>query len=162
LKPDQELAVSYSSLPIVQPLGRHSYGKRTRFLWSFYAPWSFSIGSSQVVIPALFVSDAYSFPTMLNWIPLLGSYLDNADVESFIPCFVHDWLFATGGLRETKSDEPIYSLKECNRILALSAKAEGVSWLRRKLIFDGLAIGSHIVWNRCLKAGASMESPLID
>jgi hypothetical protein len=133
-------------MPMSRSLGR---GR-----WLVCEPWTFTINRVTTTIPAGFVTDLFSVPWPANWfVP--------RDQRDNRPALIHDWLYATSGLRQTAHDRPAISWSDSNLALEIAADRCGLSWIQRNLIITGLLVGSGMVWRKYDHAGCSIENPCL-
>lgn len=103
-------------------------------------------------IPVGFVCDLFSVPPVIQW------FIPKAQASN-IAAWVHDWLFATVGLRPTAADPSPINLSGANWCLEYVAKHTKIPWITRRLIMRGLSIGSWKPWNELKRAGHSLATP---
>lgn len=109
----------------------------------------------ECVVPKGFITDFYSVPWPLTlFIP--------RDEHDNRPSIMHDWLFATCGLRETADSPSVLSRGECNDVLDLACNLCSLPRIRQWSIPTGVRIGSWVVWNRLVQAGHSIANPKLD
>lgn len=120
--------------------------------WETQTPWWFAINGFKTIIPAGFVTDLYS-------VPWLFSLIIPRDQASNVPALIHDFLYATCGLRMLATDSPRISHRECDRALYRAAEICELSWIQRRLILRGLLIGSWRPWNQMLREGRCLTNP---
>jgi len=120
--------------------------------WETYAEWAFTINDVPCLIPPGFICDLYSVPFPLSiFIPK-----DESDNR---PALVHDWLFATVGLRETAEGPSLFTLDSANKALLAAMQICGFPWSRRTSIYTGVQLGGWHAWNKMTAAGWSLSNP---
>lgn len=133
-------------MPLCRSLGR---GR-----WEVCEPWTFVVEGYKTTIPIGFVTDLFSVPWPISlFIP--------KDQRDNRPALIHDWLYATVGLRETSFHGSRVSWFQANRALDVAAVKCGLSWIQRELIIAGLMIGSAAVWRKYEFAGYSLTNPCL-
>lgn len=142
--------------PLVRSLGAGQ--------WELAADWSFVLGRAlggrflghreTATIPAGFVSDLFSVP------PLLRAVLPR-DQRDNRPAFIHDFLYATIGLRSHWIEAPVFSRAECDAALLLAMEATGFGWLRRHDIYAGVRLGGWLPWHKISLELCSVTKPMM-
>jgi len=88
--------------------------------------------SDLVFIPQGFIFDFASIPRLLWFI--LGSPATGKHRRA---AFIHDWLYASQKITREKAD----------LIFLLIMKEDGVSFIKRRLIYSGVRVGGWVAWS---------------
>jgi hypothetical protein len=131
-------------MPATRSLGR---GR-----WLLLEDWEFILNGKLITIPKGFVTDLYSIPWPWCW-------FFNPDQTDNRPALIHDWLFATCGLRPTATDESVFNLTQVNTALRFAMEVCNLPWISKKAIYRGVDVGSWVIWGRYLRAGYSQQNP---
>lgn len=123
--------------------------------WRTTEEWAFRILDQWATIPSGFVCDLFSVPFPLN-------ILIPRDEQDNRPALIHDWLYATVGLRFTHADKPLLVRAECDLALREACRQAGFPWRRRTSIYTGVRIGGWKPWNELAAAGHSVTHPKLD
>lgn len=138
-------------MPLCRSLGR---GK-----WKTAEPWKFAIvyGGEEILceVPIGFVTDLFSVPGALQSIV-------HSDQLSNVPGLIHDWLYATAGLREDARYAPRLTREECDLALLLAMKETGFPLLRRRTIHSAVRLGGWLPWRKLMRDGCSLANPRMD
>lgn len=103
-------------------------------------------------IPIGFVGDLFSSPWIAQFFVPKSQGSDKG-------AWLHDWLFATVGLRKTAKDEPLVSLAQANWAMAYVNAKERVNVFQRWFLKTGVNLGGWIPWNDYRRAGHSLTYP---
>ena len=107
---------------VITPIGRG--------MWKLWEDFGYETNADEEInIYKGFVTDGYSVP----WI--FRSFLSPLS-QYPCPAVLHDFLYAEG----------LYSRHECDRIFEEAMQCVGMCWLRRKLIYYAVRLGSWIAW----------------
>lgn len=132
--------------------------------WRLTEPWEFSLlltfesGEMRVIkttVPAGFVTDLFSTP----WIVQFRISRDQYDNR---PALVHDWLYATCGLRADRFSPSILNCSESDLALRAAMIKVGFPGYRTFSIYRGVWLGGWITWNKYLNAGYSLAYPKLE
>lgn len=122
--------------------------------WLTSAPWACTIEGHPIEIPAGFLCDLYSTPFPISiFIP--------RDQRDNRPALIHDWLYATLGLRPDRSSDPVFSRWNCDRALYFAARQCGLPLRRCWSIHTGVRLGGWLPWSRLDSAGFSLSRPCL-
>lgn len=144
--------ITPAEAPIATDLGNLRF--RCERAWTFRI--LFSDGTYlDATIPVGFICDLYSVPWLFRWLVPKSQH-------SNIAAWVHDWLFATVGLRPAAHCPPVITLAEANWCLDYVARQTKVSAFKRPLIYAGVSLGGSIPWNRLERAGHSLANPAMN
>jgi len=105
-------------------------------------------------VPVGFVTDFFSVPTLFT----IAVPRDGA---SNIPALVHDYLYATCGLRNLPGDEGL-TRKQCDAALYECMARHGFSLWKRTQIYYAVRMGGWIPWNKLKETHRCVESPEMD
>jgi len=118
-------------------------------LWTFVVE---ETGEDYIAtVPAGFVTDFFS-------VPLLFSIAVPRDGASNIPALVHDYLYATCGLRELPGDEGL-TRKQCDDALYECMANHGFSFWKRNQIYYAVRMGGWIPWNKLRDKQCCVRTP---
>jgi len=143
------------SLPDTMPLCR-SLG---RGKWRTAEEWRFAIvyGGEEILckVPAGFVTDLFSVPRVFQNIV-------TPDGNDARPSLVHDYCYATSGLREDARHAPRLTREECDLALLLAMKETGFPLIRRHTIHRAVRLGGWLPWRKLVSDGCSIATPRMD
>lgn len=122
--------------------------------WRLIEDWPFQLNERAFVVPMGFVTDLYSVPWGLN-------LLFPRDERDNRPGVIHDWFYATGGLRATDTDEGLPRTIG-DRMLLITCLQCSFRVSRANAIHAGVRIGGWLPFNRLAKAGHSISNPMMD
>lgn len=123
--------------------------------WETSAPWSFTLDGFATEIPAGFICDLYSVPLPLSvFIP--------RDEQDNRPALIHDWLYATVGLRADAASPSRFTRAQADETLRLACQRCGIPALRSWSIHTGVRLGGWIPWSALERGGCSLAKPKMD
>lgn len=123
--------------------------------WRLLEPWTFFVdGFPATAIPG-FVCDLYSSP----WVFTMAIPSDELDNR---PALMHDWLYATVGLRKTQFKPSVFSRGQADEVLREAMQMCGFSWARRNVIHLGVRIGGGSPWGEYTRKGYSVANPCME
>lgn len=123
--------------------------------WRSTVEWSFRICDMWATVPAGFVCDLFSVPFPL-------SILIPRDEPDNRPAFIHDWLYATVGMRPHFMSKPLFSREECDAALREACRQARFPARRVWSIYTGVRIGGWVPWSKLDEAGYSIANPKLD
>jgi hypothetical protein len=106
-------------------------------------------------VPVGFVCDLYSVPFPLSvFIP--------RDERDNRPAMIHDWLYATVGLRATAAAPSTFPRSLCDAALFHASRQCGLGPVRSWSIHTGVTIGGWKPWSDLSRAGHSLAHPKLN
>lgn len=123
--------------------------------WKLAEPWDFSVGGLHLRVPEGFLCDLFSVPFPL-------SILIPKDEKDNRPALIHDYLYATVGLRATCWDEPVLNREMCDALLREACRQ--CEFPRRRIwsIHTGVRLGGFKAWHQLASDGYSLQRPKMD
>lgn len=149
-KIDFNVADLQLTFPMEMPATR-SQGKGK---WKLIEPWVFNLNQHRFTVPEGFITDLYSVP----WGISLFFPRDEKDNRAGL---IHDYFYATAGLRATANDKQL-DREIGDRLLLIACLQCAFRVSRAMSIHAGVRAGGWYQFGKLTKAGYSIEHPMMD
>lgn len=144
----------FADLQVTFPLEMPVTRSRGNGQWRLEEVWTFFINDKAFTVPIGFITDLYSVP----WLLTLVIPRDERDNR---PGLIHDFLYATVGLRATPAEEGL-PREVCDRILLITSLQCAFKFRRSNSIYCGVRIGGWYQWEKLKTAGYCIARPMMN